>query len=114
MGAGVMIKRRVVLLLVLLAGATACRGPRPIVDEHQTLAPARPGAPYTVVARLRNDGPGEGQVEVDVQLVAPDGTTYRQSGKVNLEPHERTVLTLRVDAPPANYVTQVSTRYPPR
>jgi hypothetical protein len=109
-----MSRTRIVLLLILIAGTTACRGPRPIVDDQQTLAPARPGAPYTVVARLRNDGPGEGQVQVEVQLVAPDGTTYRQSGKVDLEAHERTVLTLHVDAPPGNYVTHVSTRYPPR
>ncbi|HET7618110.1 MAG TPA: hypothetical protein VFK20_06335 [Vicinamibacterales bacterium] len=102
------------LFLLLLAGAMACRGPRPHVDEQQTMAPARPGAPYTVVARLRNGGAGEGQVEVDVQLVAADGTTYRGSRKVDLAPHEQTVLTLHIDAPPGDYVTRVSTRYPPR
>lgn len=109
-----MSRTRFVLLLILLAGAIACRGPRPHVDEQKTLAPARPGAPYTVVARLRNDGPGEGQVQVDVQLVAADGTTYRGSQKVDLEPHERTLLTLRIDAPPGDYVTRVTARYPPR
>jgi hypothetical protein len=109
-----MSRTRIVLLLILMAGTTACRGPRPTVAEQKTVSPARPGAPYSVIATLRNDGAGEGQVAVEVQLVAADGTTYRQSGKVDLEPHERTVVTLHVAAPPGTYATRVTTRYPPR
>lgn len=109
-----MSRLRIVLLLVLCAAVTACRGPRPTVDRQQTVAPARPGEPYTVIARLRNDGPGEGQVDVEVRLVADDGTTYRQSRKVDLEAHERTVVTVRIAAPAGHYVTQVNVRYPPR
>ena len=109
-----MSRRRTLLPLLLLAATLACVGPQPLVEQQQTMAPARPGEPYTVIARLRNEGPGEGQVDVEVRLVAADGTTYRQSRKVDLEAHERTIVTVRIPAPAGHYVTQVNARYPPR
>jgi acyl dehydratase len=116
MGAWDMSRPRLVLLLLmmLVAVTAACFGPRPLIDQQKTLAPAHPGDPYTVRLRLRNNGPGEGQVEIEVQLVAADGTTYRQSDKVDLEANERTVVTLHVAAPVGDYETRVTTRYPPR
>jgi hypothetical protein len=72
-------KRRLLLIPMLLLSAlflTGCLGPKPVVESFQAEHPGDPSEPFIVDAVVRNAGPGEGEILVEVTL------NDRQSGEI--------------------------------
>ena len=60
---------RVMLLVALALGLAGCLGPKPMVRSYSVQAPPTGSdQPYKVEVVLGNDGPGGGQVEVEVEV----------------------------------------------
>lgn len=82
--------KKLISALLLLCTAlmlTACLGPKPVLKSY-TLNPPTPGSgePYTVEFVLANEGPGGGEVEVEVSL------TNKQTGEVIAQKMEEVEL----------------------
>ena len=101
------------LLLVSLSG---CVGPRPLVVRETLAPPQSPDHPHTLYVQLRNQGSGEGQVEVIARLRS-QGTSQvvaETSEAVDLQPHETLTVTLALQpTAPGPYTIDVETHYPP-
>jgi hypothetical protein len=56
-------------ILLLCLALSGCLGPKPVLESY-TATPPGPGSgdPFRVEAVVANKGPGEGQVEVEVNL----------------------------------------------
>ncbi|MEO8286974.1 MAG: hypothetical protein ABI670_11120 [Chloroflexota bacterium] len=101
-------KKRLVYLLLLLPVlliATGCLGPKPILDSY-TAEPPQAGSndPFRVDAVIRNGGPGDGQVEVEVTLVNKQtGVVIRKSSsEVNLKKDETQHVLFELNMPPSS------------
>jgi hypothetical protein len=105
--------------LAVVLALTGCLGPRPVVTGVNKQPPASAGEPYRLQALIRNQGPGDGQIQVSVRFVDKrDGHTVLtneqdvQLGKdeqqsVNFE------LNLPPGAPPPDQIdVQVDAQYP--
>lgn len=93
---------------------SACTGPRPEAGAPVILSPAHKDDAYRVSLVVRNQGTGEGQVEVDIWLHEKKrNETYFADRKVNLRSHESVHLIVDVQAPPGEYVAEVKAQYPP-
>jgi hypothetical protein len=55
--------------LALVLALTGCLGPKPVVTQVNKQPPASAGEPYRLQALIRNQGPGDGQIEVTVRFV---------------------------------------------
>ena len=92
-----------------------CSGPQPAVSDVRLIAPQSDGAPYRVEATIRNTSRGHGEVAVTVRLREEQtGRSIETDRKVDLDPHETTLLVADVAAPPGNYAPDVQAVYPPR
>ena len=107
-------------LLLLAAGVAGalwvqnCSGPRPTVDAVQVVAPTQAGDPYRVRALIRNQGSGEGQVDVVLRLREPGtGRGYQADEKAELQPGEASWVSAEIAAPPAEYGAEAEAQYPP-
>ncbi len=89
------------LLLVLLTG---CLGPKPVLQSYSAL-PSAPdsGKPFVVEAVIHNEGPGEGEVLVEVNLLnKQNGTTIAQDSKtVDLKKDETQRVLFEITLPPS-------------
>ncbi len=101
------------LLLVSLSG---CVGPRPLVIQETLAPPQSPDHPHNLYVQLRNQGSGEGQVEVIARLRS-QGTRQvvaETSEAIDLRPHETLTVTLALQpTAPGPYTIDVETHYPP-
>ncbi|NVB76786.1 MAG: hypothetical protein HOV81_00190 [Kofleriaceae bacterium] len=61
---------------------------------------------------LRNEGPGHGDVEVEVTLTAPTGRTLRERRTIELTDHMQRDLVVDIPAPPDTYIASASAKYP--
>ena len=108
----------ILLVLALPLLLTGCLGPKPIVAGVTKQPPTAPDQPYRLQVLVRNDGPGDGQVEVSVRFV--DKQTQRiilsDDQDVQLEHEEQSVnfeLNLPPTAPPLDQLdVQVDAKYP--
>lgn len=92
----------------------ACTGPRPSVSTPKVLLPSSVGGPYRVALTVRNEGSGEGQVDVNVRLHEKSKqATYFADQKLNLKSHENVQVIVSVPAPPGDYTAEVEAEYPP-
>ena len=104
----------IVLLGVAALWVVNCSGPRPSASDPKVTPPSGPNQPYHVTARLENDGPGHGQVEVIFRLRdAHSGHVYQQSDKVTLRSGETAIVGVDISAPPGDYHPEVTVNYPP-
>lgn len=102
---------RFAALVLALAGAVACRGPRPQVVSFSH-RPA-PGGGSVVEVVVENGGGGEGQVVVTATLRSDKGVVERVEQDVALRGHER--LRVRLPAQAAadgSTRAEVTARYP--
>ena len=112
-------RRYAVLWLALALALTGCLGPKPVVTQVNKQPPASAGEPYRLQALIRNQGPGDGQVEVSVRFVDKrDGHTVLtneqdvQLGKDELQ-SVNFELNLPPGAPPPDQIdVQVDAQYP--
>ncbi len=105
----------VVGVVLLVLWVTQCSGPRPeVVGSPQLRAPESPGQPYVVDARVRNGGPGHGQVQVTARLRdTATGQAYQRDEQVQLEPGEDARVAIEVQAPLGEYQPDLEVTYPP-
>ena len=113
MGAGIMKTRIALCTWALLL--SACLGPKPIVIRVILRPPEQNGAPYTIVAEVRNQTAGDGEVDLEAKLTdRKTGKTFRGEKKIHLESHETTVAFVKIEAPPSDYAAEAEVEYPPR
>jgi hypothetical protein len=92
----------------------ACTGPRPSASVPKVFPPSSAGEPYHVSFEVKNDGSGEGQVEVNVRLHEKNQqATYFADQKLNLKSHEIVHVIVSVPAPPGDYAAEATAEYPP-
>ncbi|MFL5812932.1 MAG: hypothetical protein ACJ763_05095 [Bdellovibrionia bacterium] len=92
----------------------ACTGPKPSAGPATILPPLSAGAPYRVSLVVKNDGSGEGQIDLNVRLHEKrQQAAYSADQKVNLKGHESVHVIVSVPAPPGDYTAEVSAEYPP-
>jgi hypothetical protein len=92
----------------------ACTGPKPNAGPPRVLPPATAGEPYRVSLVVKNEGSGEGQVELNVRLREKNRqATYFADQKVNMKEHESVHVIVSIPAPPGDYTAEVSAEYPP-
>jgi hypothetical protein len=104
--------RRYLAALVLALMASGCRGPRPRVVS--SIHRAAPGGGSVIEAVVENIGGGEGQVHVEATLRSAGGTVVRAERDVEIQAHERLVVTLPFHvAADGSYRAEVSVSYPP-
>jgi len=112
-GAGTVSRRFLICAFALLL--SACFGPKPVVARVDLHAPERENDSYVLVAEVRNEAGGDGEINLAAKLTnRQTGQTYRAEKNVHLGPNETTIATLRIEAPPGDYDTEVQTEYPPR
>jgi hypothetical protein len=93
---------------------SACLGPKPVVIRVDLRPPEQTGAPYTLVAEVRNQTAGQGELELEAKLTdRKTGKTFRAEKKIHLESHETTVAFVEIEAPPADYSADAKVQYPP-
>ena len=99
--------KRLLLLIPTLALSalvlSGCLGPRPVLEGYQAHPPQDPSQPFRVDAVLRNAGPGEGEVRVEVSL--SDRQTgeiiRRQEQQVSLQTGETEHVLFELNIPPS-------------
>ena len=93
-----------IVLLIVLVCASGCLGPKPMVRDF-TATPPAPGSgePYRVEAVIANDGPGEGAVEVKVDITnKQNGEIIGQDSKdVEMRKGETQHVLFEIDLPPS-------------
>ena len=79
-------------------------------------APPEVGAPYRVVAIVRNHGSGHGEVQVTLWLRDPaTGEMFQQQERVTLASEETAHVAAEILAPPGHaYAPEAEAEYPPR
>jgi hypothetical protein len=108
-------KNAIVAAVLMLGLNTGCLGPRPKLLDVSTQAPSQAAPVYKLVATVKNDSSGRGQIQVQGRLVdRQSGRTYQSAEKVDMQGREETVVVLSIDAPPGDYETLVDVAYPPR
>jgi hypothetical protein len=106
---------RHLLLYAFALLLSACFGPKPIVLRVDLHAPERENDSYILLAEVHNQASGDGEISLAARLTnRQSGQTYRANKNVHLGPNETTIVTLRIEAPPGDYATDVKTDYPPR
>ena len=104
----------VALLAVAALWVVNCSGPRPSASDPKVTAPSAPNQPYRVTARVENDGPGHGEVQVIFRLRdTHTGRVYQQTEMVTLQSGEAVVVGVDISAPPGDYTPEVTVNYPP-
>jgi ABC-type uncharacterized transport system auxiliary subunit len=113
-----------VALLVLLAFVMAgCLGPKPVLQGQPTVVPPPAGSdqPFRVEAVIANQGPGEGQVEVEINLINKRTGEYiaKHTEEVQLQIGDTVHVTADIplpssarDLPPEDIEVEVSAHYP--
>jgi hypothetical protein len=117
--------KRVAGVLLLVLGAlvlTACLGPNPVVRDYAVQPPAQgSGQPYRVDVTLANEGPGGGQVELEVSLANKQtgDIIAQQSQEVDLQKDKTVQVVVTLDVPqsarnltPDDIQVQVEAHYP--
>jgi hypothetical protein len=117
--------KRVPGMLLLMAVAlvlTACLGPKPVVRDYSVQTPAQgSGQPYQVDVTVGNDGPGGGQVLVEVDLTNKQNGVIiaQQRQEVDLQKDKTVQVVLTLDLPqsaqdlsPDDIRVQVDAHYP--
>ena len=91
-----------VLSLALALALTGCLGPKPVVTQVNKQPPASAGEPYRLQALVRNQGPGDGQIEVSVRFVDKrDGhTVLTNSQDLQLGKDELQSVNFELNLPP--------------
>jgi hypothetical protein len=93
------------LLLLLMFSISSCLGPQPAVINFTTTPPA-PGSndPFRVEAVISNSGPGEGQVEVQVNLKNKQNgeTIGQETHEIEMQPGETQHVLFEIDLPPSD------------
>jgi hypothetical protein len=95
-------RRSVILSLALALALTGCLGPKPVVTQVNKQPPASAGEPYRLQALVRNQGPGDGQIEVSVRFVDKrDGHTVLTNAQdVQLGKDELQSVNFELNLPP--------------
>ena len=99
-------KRRILLILMLALSAlvlSGCLGPKPVLESFEATPHQDPNQPFRVEAVVRNAGPGEGEVLVQVSLSSrQDGTVIRrEEQKVSLQTGETEHVLFELNLPPS-------------
>ena len=105
-----MIRIALAALSVALAGALfvrSCSGPRP------RLVSARMRG-QVAVATVRNDGFGEGQIDVQFTVRGRSGPPQIKSERATLAPHQEARIESRIDGARGDEQVEVEVDYPPR
>ena len=93
------------LLVALLFGTAGCLGPAPRFQGQPTVVPPPAGSdqPYRVEAVLSNAGPGEGQVEVEINLINRHTGEYlaKHTEEVQLHTGDTVHITAEIPLPPS-------------
>jgi hypothetical protein len=93
-----------VLLLLVAVLATGCLGPKPVLQSY-TAEPPQQGSdrPFRVEAVIKNVGPGDGQVEVEVTLTnKQNGQIVRnESQEVDIKKDEVVSVLFEMNLPPS-------------
>ncbi len=104
----------IALLAVAALWVVNCSGPRPSASDPKVTAPSAPNQPYRVTARVENDGPGHGEVQVIFRLRdTHTGRVCQQTEMVTLQSGEAIVVGVDNNAPPGDYSPEVTVNYPP-
>ncbi|MDQ6694578.1 MAG: hypothetical protein M3014_09195 [Chloroflexota bacterium] len=100
--------RKLLYLIASIAVAlpllTGCLGPKPVVLSHKDEAPpAGSDQPFRVEVVIANQGPGDGQVEVEVNLrdKRNNETISQNSSNVQLKKDEVQHVLFSIDLPPS-------------
>ncbi|HST05737.1 MAG TPA: hypothetical protein VLQ48_13510 [Chloroflexia bacterium] len=117
--------KRFIVILVLLLGAlvlTACLGPKPVVRDYAVQPPAQgTDEPYQVDVTVANEGPGGGQIELEVDLVNKQSGVIiaQQTQEVDLQKDNVVQVVVMLDVPesardltPDDIKVQVDAHYP--
>ena len=97
--------KRFIVILVLLLGSlvlTACLGPKPVVRDYAVQAPAQgTDEPYNVDVTVANEGPGGGQIELEVDLVNKQSgvTIAQQTQEIDLQKDKVVQVVVTLDVP---------------
>jgi hypothetical protein len=92
-----------------------CSGARPRVVSQELRAPTGAGQPFQADATIRNEGLGEGEVQVVFRLVARSGgRALVEARRVELRRREAVHVSAPVWAPRGEYSLEVEAHYPPR
>jgi hypothetical protein len=99
-------KRRLLLISMLLLSTvvlSGCLGPKPVLESYQAEPPQDASQPFRVEAVVRNAGPGEGDVLVEVSLSDKGtGEVIRREGqKVSLQTDETEHVLFELNLPPS-------------
>jgi hypothetical protein len=108
--------------MMMLLALSGCLGPKPVLQSYEA-EPAPPGTdqPFKVDAVISNQGPGAGQVEVEVSLKnKQDGQLLaKESKEVELQEGETTHVVVELNLPPSvenldpeSIEVEVDTHYP--
>jgi PBP1b-binding outer membrane lipoprotein LpoB len=94
---------RILLLAPLALVLSGCLGPKPVLESYQAEPPQDPGQPFRVEAVVRNAGPGEGEIEVQVRLSDKQtgDVIRRDSQKISLQTGETEHVLFEMDLPPS-------------
>jgi hypothetical protein len=91
-----------IILTFVLVTASGCLGPKPVLQSFNVHPPpAGSDQPYKVEAVVANQGPGEGQVQVEVTFVnKQDGATIVKEDKnTNLKSNETQHVPFEIELP---------------
>src|SRR3954447_16864503 len=117
-------KRTLSICLLLLAALclSGCLGPKPVIENYKSTPPvAGSDQPFKVDALLSNKGPGEGQVEVTVDLKDKQSNIVlvADSKDVDLKKDDEIHVLFNLDLPPSaqnidpnNIDVEVDAHYP--
>ena len=99
-------KRRLLLLPILLLSTlvlTGCLGPKPVLEGYQSEPPQGPDQPFRVEAVVRNAGPGEGEVLVQVTLSDKESgeVLRREEQKLSMQTGETEHVLFELNLPPS-------------
>jgi len=111
----------IALLLALLA-LSGCLGPKPVLRGYEVEPPAAGSdQPYKIDATIANEGPGAGQVEVEVNMSNKQTGEFlaKENKEVEMQMDEIVHVLIEIDLPPSaqdlnpdNIKVEVDAHYP--
>jgi hypothetical protein len=94
----------IALLAAMLLTLAGCLGPKPVLQSYKA-EPPPPGSgqPFRVDAVVSNQGPGEGQVQVEVSLTNKQNGELiaRESKEVELQSGDTAHVLVELNLPPS-------------
>jgi hypothetical protein len=101
-----------VLLALWMRG---CSGARPVVTRQELHAPRAQAEPYRAEIEVRNEGLGEGEIQVDVRIVdRAGGRSFAEARRLDVRKSEVVRVSIPLWAPRGDYRLEASAEYPAR